>query len=114
MNDLEKAALYKQAEVFVLPSFYEGFGMPVLEAMSYHVPVVASDIPVLHEVAVEAALYCDPFDPDDIANTIAKILSNHQLRSSLIQKEVHQLDKFSWNAVAEQVYNTILKTVGKR
>ena len=60
-------ALYSQAEVFVLPSHYEGFGMPILEAMSYKVPVCLSNIPVFHEVAGDAAIYFDKDSPKDIA-----------------------------------------------
>ena len=93
---------YKNAEVFVLPSLYEGFGLPVLEAMQYDCPVVTSNISSLPEAGGDAALYFDPNDTQDIANTIEKVISNPKLRAEMITKGNNQIKKFSWEKSAKE------------
>lgn len=95
--------LYQNASMFVMPSHYEGFGMPILEAMSYGVPVAASDILVFHEVAGDAALYFDKDDPADIASNLLKILTDNSLRNQLIKKSAIQLKKYYWEKSANVV-----------
>lgn len=103
VDEPTRACLYKNASLFVMPSHYEGFGIPVLEAMSYDLPVAASDIPVFREVAGQAAAYFDKDDPTDIAKTIEKILIDKAFRSSLKTKAQSQLKKYDWDSVAADV-----------
>jgi len=103
ISDEEKAALYSNAACFVLPSHYEGFGMPVLEAMQYGTPVALSDIPVFHEVAGGAAAYFDKDNPEDISAVLAELLTNKALRERLRARGAKQLKTFSWQTNAELV-----------
>ena len=105
ITDIQKVALYSAAEIFVLPSHYEGFGMPLLEAMSYGLPVVASDIEVFHEVAGDAALFVPPEDPQAIAASVAELLADKQLQAKLTKKAATQLKTYSWATVAKTVFN---------
>jgi glycosyltransferase involved in cell wall biosynthesis len=101
----EKNALYSNATCFVMPSHYEGFGMPLLEAMQYDQPVLCSDIPVFHEVAKDAALYFDKDDAQSIANTLAKPLKDAALRKKLIAAGNKRLTAFSWESNAKLVFD---------
>ena len=76
---------------------------PILEAMSYAVPVAVSDIPVFHEVAGGAALYFNKDDPASIASAIKDVITNESLQAQLIEKSVAQLKNFSWDDVADEV-----------
>lgn len=109
--DEKLAVLYKNAEVFIYPTLSEGFGLPGLEAMAAGTPVVCSDIPVLHEVYGDAALYFDPKDTNDIANKIRQILKDNMTRSVLVKAGEKRVKQFSWQKMAEEtlrVYNSIL------
>ena len=99
----ELVALYDTAELFTFPSFYEGFGLPVLEAMSRGCPVITSNISSLPEICEEAALYADPYNPGDIAQSIEKILEDSNLKNKLIRFGKVQARKFSWDRVALRV-----------
>jgi glycosyltransferase involved in cell wall biosynthesis len=107
VSDEEKAALYAKAACFVLPSHYEGFGMPLFEAMQYGTPTAASDIPVFHEVAGDASLYFDKDKPADIAAAIASILTDEQLAKDLAAKGTARLKAFSWRENAAKVYESL-------
>lgn len=105
------ASLYQAASVFLFPSLEEGFGIPVLEAMSYELPVVASQTSSLPEVGGDAALYVDPHDPRDIAAKVAQLTEDTQLREKLIERGLARACVFSWRRVAEQtcqVYEEVL------
>lgn len=104
ISDELKAALYQRASLVVLPSFYEGFGMPVLEAFQYGVPVAASDIPVLHEVAANAAVYFNPADAADMAAAMDRALQDEALRRQLVQDGTARLQRYSWQQNAKQVF----------
>lgn len=93
--------LYRAADVFVLPSLSEGFGMPVLEAMARGTPVVCADIAPLREVAGDAALYFDPEDTDAIAAAIKRLIGEPALRDRLRTTGPQQAAKFSWAHAAE-------------
>lgn len=110
VTEEQRAALYSQSSMFVLVSTYEGFGMPLLEAMRYKTPILASDIPVLHEVAGDAALYCKT-SAADISSNIFHLLSNTKLRQKLVALGEKQVQKFSWRTVSELVYSKIRGTV---
>jgi glycosyltransferase involved in cell wall biosynthesis len=93
--------LYRAAACFVLPSLAEGFGLPVLEAMIRGTPVACSDIPVLREVAGDAALYFDPLDPAAIAAALERCLAGADLRSQLSAAGRDRAALFTWEAAAE-------------
>ena len=103
----ERAALYQEASVFTLPSHEEGFGMPILEAMQYKIPVAVSDIPVFHEVAGDSALYFDQNNPSSIAGTLSKILADKKLQESLQKKSDKILAQNSWGRIAKSVIDFI-------
>jgi len=96
------AALYTGCEVFCFPSFYEGFGIPVLEAMRCGAPVVTSRVSSLPEVAGEAALYANPYDPDDIADKLLQVLTDSELREQMRQRGFAQAQRFSLQRCGEQ------------
>ena len=95
--------LYNTAEALVFPSFYEGFGLPPLEAMACATPVVASDIPVFKEILLDAALFADPYDPMDIAEKIYQATANETLRNNLVKKGLQRVKEFSWARTAQQM-----------
>lgn len=100
--------LYNLASVFVMPSVYEGFGLPILEAMSCGCPVVTSKEGSISEIAGDAAFYVDPYDINDIANGIGEVYLNQKLQRELSYKGLIQAEKFSWKKTAEEtmrVYN---------
>lgn len=99
----DKAALIKSASIFCFPSFYEGFGIPVLEAMSLGVPVIASDISPHREVSENAALYFNPDISGELARKIIELMNNSALRESLVSEESRQVQKFSWRKSAERM-----------
>lgn len=109
--DEDMPSLYKNAECFVLPSLYEGFGLPVLEAMRYGCPVVTSNVSSLPEAGGTAALYFDPTDVGDMAGIIEKVLSDKALTKDMVQKGYAQVKKFSWEKTARETLE-VLKEVG--
>jgi glycosyltransferase involved in cell wall biosynthesis len=88
--------------VVVLPSAYEGFGLPVLEAMACGTPVVCSDIAALREIAGDAALFAPPGDVESLAARIGDVLANADLARSLSQKGLRQTSRFTWQETARQ------------
>ena len=97
--------------MLVFPSFYEGFGLPPLEAMSCGCPVVASNIPVLKEVYDDAILYFDPYNIDSIKDTIAKVLCDKKLRKIMIEKGLEKTEKYSWENSANKIFNLITNKI---
>ena len=113
VEDNDLPSLYKNALCFVLPSLYEGFGLPVLEAMKNGCPVVTSNVSSLPEVGGDAALYVNPEDCSDIAEKIEKIISNQNLRNDLIKKGYEQVKKFSWEKTASKTLDVLQELGGK-
>lgn len=107
VTDEELSALYSQATCFVMPSLYEGFGYPVIEAMYHGCPVACSNTSSLGEIAGKAAQTFDPSKPDDIAKTILTILSDSKLRIDMIADGSMHAKKYSWRTY----YNTLITTL---
>jgi glycosyltransferase involved in cell wall biosynthesis len=101
-TDRQLAFLYRRAAVFVYPSLYEGFGLPILEAFASNCPVALSDASCFPEIAGDAALYFDPSDVRSIERTLGTVLSDDALRRALIERGEERLKGFSWAATAEQ------------
>ncbi|HXT22464.1 MAG TPA: glycosyltransferase family 1 protein, partial [Thermoanaerobaculia bacterium] len=94
------AALYRGARLLALPSLYEGFGLPIVEAFAAGVPVVASDLPVLREVAGEAALFAPPENVDAWAAALARLLADDGLRADLAARGRARAERFDWRRSA--------------
>ncbi|MEK7594255.1 MAG: glycosyltransferase family 1 protein [Patescibacteria group bacterium] len=107
VTDGQRAALFETASIFVLPSLYEGFGMTLLEAMSYDVPVIASDIAIFREVCGDAALYFDSASPHQLAQQLKNLLSDARLQSKLIAGGKTNLKRFSWQQNTNKIYKRI-------
>jgi glycosyltransferase involved in cell wall biosynthesis len=99
----DKAAVMAGAEIFCFPSFYEGFGIPILEAMAVSLPVVASDIAPHREIAGEAALFFNPDIAGELFQRLVEILRNDTLHNNLVIKGRTQVQKFSWRQTAEKM-----------
>ncbi len=107
ISDGEKAALYETATLCVQPSSYEGFGMPVLEAMSYGKPVLCSDIPVLREVAGTAALYTNG-DAKHLSQAMSQILGDSALLTKLAKNSIEHVHNYEqWPTVAEKLFKEL-------
>lgn len=110
--DEDLPTLLSAASVLVMPSKYEGFGLPVLEAMACGTPVIASNASSLPEVGGDAALYAPPDDPSAWAELISRVLKDAALRASMREKGLRQAAKFRWDIAARQtaeVYSTLQK-----
>jgi glycosyltransferase involved in cell wall biosynthesis len=107
------AALYRMAAVFAFPSLYEGFGLPPLEAMSCGTPVVTSRMSSLPEVVDEAALLVDPYQVDDIADGISRVLDDDGLRGRLVEKGRARAQTFSWERSVRAIHAGYLKALGR-
>ncbi|MCC6501155.1 MAG: glycosyltransferase family 4 protein [Anaerolineales bacterium] len=105
--DESLSALYANAELFVLPSFDEGFGLPALEAMACGTPVVVSNGGALPEVAGEAGFIFDLSALDNLSQAIQECLTNKNLRAALIEKGSARAKQFSWQASAELIWKTL-------
>lgn len=101
LSDSECEELYRSATVFAFPSLYEGFGMPLLDAFRFGVPVLASDRGSLKEVAGDAALLVDPENVDAIRGGLERLLTDGALRESLTQKGIRQSTQFSWKRTVD-------------
>ena len=110
VSDKDLPSLYKGAECFVLVSLYEGFGLPVLEALSYGVPVVVSNISSLPEVAGDAGVLVNPHNVKDIVRGINKALNYDKTkRQEMIKKGLEQVKKFSWEKCARETLEVLME-----
>ena len=102
VDDITLRALYRRAEVFIFPSYYEGFGLPIVEAMACGAAVVAGHNSSQPEAAGDAALLVDVRDPEAIAGAMARILTDRELARSMREQASAQASRFSWEAVAKR------------
>ena len=107
VSDGELRALYEHAACFVYPSFYEGFGLPPLEAMACGCPVIVSNTASLPEVCGDAVLYCDPDNPEDIADKIKQLMNDEALRETLRQKGLARASLFTWEKCTRDTFEEI-------
>lgn len=107
VEDEDLPALYRGAALFAFPSLYEGFGLPVLEAMACGVPVVCSDASSLPEVAGDAALLVDPLDVEALTLAIDRALGDDQLRKTMIDRGLARAARLTWERSARQLLDVI-------
>jgi glycosyltransferase involved in cell wall biosynthesis len=110
-NDLD--IFYQHALCYVLPSLYEGFGLPVIEAMQRGCPVITSNVSSLPEAGGDAALYINPEDTADIAEKISKLITDKKLREELIAKGKKHAEKFSWDKSAKETL-AVIQQIAKK
>lgn len=111
LNEQQLQEAYKKASVFVFPSLYEGFGLPLLEAFSASCPVVCSHSSSLPEIAENAAVYFNPLSEHEIENAISKVIYDKKLRQTLIDNGKQRLKEFSWQKTVDEtldVYRSVI------
>lgn len=109
----ELPLLYNAAKVLLYPSLYEGFGLPILEAMACGTPVIISNVSSMPEVGGDAAIYVDPKDTDDIRNNLKNVMEDRKLKDELIKKGFEQARKFSWEKTANETAEVYQRLAGK-
>lgn len=109
VDDERKRELFSSADVFLFPSRSEGFGLPILEAMSYGVPVIGSELASFEEVAGEAALLIDPSDTEGMAAALTRLFREPSSRGELIEKGRQNIQRFDWKRCAGMTLDTITK-----
>lgn len=110
IRDDEMPFIFNAASVFIHPSFYEGFGLTVLEALACGVPVIASNNSSLPEVVGDAGILINPYNHEEIADAIYKIVTNPELRAHLISEGLQRSEKFSWEYTAQRTLDAYKKT----
>lgn len=108
--DSDLPAFYENAQVFALPSLYEGFGLPILEAMKLGCPVITSNVSSLPEAGGDAALYFDPKDVLDIEKKLLEVVEDSELREKMKEKGYVQVKKFSWEKAARETLEVLEST----
>ncbi|MHC1706141.1 MAG: glycosyltransferase family 4 protein [Bacteroidales bacterium] len=111
LNENEVNDLLGSALGLLYVSYFEGFGIPILEAFACHTPVITSNRSSMPEIAGDAALLVDPFSPADIANAMTRIAQTEMLRKELVDKGVQRLREFSWNRTADLLWESVNKTL---
>jgi len=109
--DDDLVTLMQGSKIFLFPSFYEGFGLPILEAMLCGVPVLASRVTSIPELGVDAIHYADPSDVVDIADGITQLIENEDYRNQLRAKGFEQVKNFSWGKTAQLILNAIQQNI---
>jgi glycosyltransferase involved in cell wall biosynthesis len=104
-------ALYRNAVCLLFPTFYEGFGLPAIEAMAHGCPVITSDIPVMREVCGAAALYCNPNEPGDIADKVKMLAESSEMRAQLSCRGFGRAAQFSWERCARETFEVLYRVI---
>lgn len=107
IDDEELIKFYKSADMFIFPSLYEGFGLPLLEAMACGCPIISSNAASLPEIGGDAVVYFDPYSIIDLANSIKLLYRHPEMRKELISKGYQQIEKFKWNTCVEKILENI-------
>ena len=103
--------IYGGALALAYVSYFEGFGIPIVEAFRSHCPVITSNVTSMPEVAGDAALLVDPFSVDEISTALSRILNEDDLRKQLIEKGCQQVKKFSWDLSAEKMWESLSQVI---
>lgn len=106
-------SLYNAADLFVFPTLYEGFGLPLLEAMACGIPIVASNTSSIPEIVGDAALLVDPYSVEDIARGMERALLDSNLRAMLVQKGLERVKQFSWQTTSEKTLKVYQQVAGQ-
>ncbi len=114
MNVDELSRLIGGAYALVYASLFEGFGIPILEALQCDVPAIVSNTSSMPEVAGDAALLVDPSDPEDIAVKMHMLYKDEALRKKLVDKARIQVKKFNWDKSAANLWNCMMKCVDEK
>lgn len=112
-SDEKLANYYKYASVYVYPSKYEGFGVPLVEAMYMDCPMIGSNISSIPEIGGPAALYFDPDSPEDLKDKLETILTNEEVKNDLLEKAKEWRKNFSWEKTTEETYNYYKELLNK-
>ena len=113
VNSSDLAKIMGSAFALVYPPYFEGFGIPLVEAMKSGIPIVSSNKTCLPEIAGDAAIYFDPFDTEEIAAQMAKLNQDSNLRKQLVQNGEQRVKEFSWNQTADKTWD-VLETFLKK
>ncbi len=105
LDDLEVRCFYKLAEIFVFPSLYEGFGIPILESMAANTPMAISNTEVFREITLGQSIYFDPFDPLSIATKIKYVLSEKSVKQKLVNFGKKRMNTFTLNTQKKNIIN---------
>lgn len=114
VSEVDKPIIYQLAKIFIFPSIYEGFGIPVIEAMAASVPVITSNVSSLPEVAGDAAILIHPTDIVKMAEGMHTVLTNEMLSQEMVEKGWIQAQKFNWSSSAKQLYDIYQKLLASR
>jgi glycosyltransferase involved in cell wall biosynthesis len=110
INETERYTLLRYALVYVQPSITEGFGLPVLEAWQFGLPVVSSRGGALSEVVGHAGLLFDPLNVEEITNQLQRVMDDARLRNELIRLGKDRVNEFSWDKTAKETYNILISS----
>jgi len=111
IKDEEKWDLLKRAGVFLFPTFYEGFGLPILEAQSVGTPVITSSISSMPEVAGDGAILVDPKNSEEIAEAAYKLITDKELGDDIIKKGLENVKRFSWEKCAKEIKDILIPNI---
>ncbi len=114
IDETDLAAIYQSAQVLLMPSYSEGFGLPVVEAMASGCPVICSDRGSLPEVAGEAAIYVDPDNIEQIVQALVKVFAENEFRYKLVKSGKKQARKFSWEKTARETFAVYKKVIDNK
>lgn len=114
VSDAQLRALYEGAGCFVFPSFYEGFGLPPIEAMLCGCPVIVSNVASLPEVCGSDAVFCDPTSAQDIANAVERLMGDAELKQKLATAGRARAALFTWDAAAKRVWDVAQQVIDQR
>ncbi len=114
VEEKDLIALYNAATLFVMPSLYEGFGLPILEAMSCGCPVITSQEGSLHEVSADAAIFVDPYSIESMTNGLQQLLQDKKLADLYSKKGLARSKAFSWKKTAEATIKVYEEVVGRK